>query len=222
MNGQVIDTLLLDLDNTLIDRNRAMRLTMDRWLSQQGYAPGQRAVALNAVMQADAWGYTSRQQLCEWLLHTYGGPARTEVTAASLLPWILSDILEHIVPDTQVQECLQKLSTRYRLVLATNGGSATQRGKLQRAGLDRFFEHNAIFISAEMGVQKPDPRFFQNIVEALQLVTGHTMMIGDHPEHDILAAQQGGLNTCWVSHGRQWRHQGTPGRVITHLTAWNE
>jgi len=214
-----INTLIFDLDNTLIDRNAAMRLAVQVLLKMWGYHEPERQAALEDIMQYDNWGYTGREEFCSWLLHKYGkGEARKKMTPPSLLTVLQVMIAQKIKPDSSVQTVLRSLSAQFQLVLATNGGSKIQRAKLEQAQLQSFFQPEAIFISGEMDCEKPDPKFFQKIIGNLQLNPGSTLVIGDHLIHDIQAAAACGLRTCWVSHGRTGAEDMLPNQFITNIT----
>src|SRR5688500_5001418 len=67
-----IDTLIFDLDNTLIDRNAALRAGLQGFLNYLGFHEPERQAVLEDIMQYDNWGYTDRMELCSWFLHKYG------------------------------------------------------------------------------------------------------------------------------------------------------
>lgn len=218
MLNTTIHTLIFDLDNTLIDRNSAMQRTMDDWLLTQGYEGPQKQSALNDIMQYDNWGYTDRLTFCTWLLQNYAKPHSGNTTPQQLLQTILQNIVHHIQPNPSVNAAMQAVSTSFRCVLATNGGGSSQRGRLRQAQLDPYFQPNAIFVSGEMGTEKPDLQFYQKIIHDLQLDPASAMMIGDNPVNDIQAAQACGLQTCWVSHDREPSGNTIPNRIIKNIT----
>jgi putative hydrolase of the HAD superfamily len=226
-----IDTLLFDLDNTLIDRNQAMRATMRKWLGEQAYlknagqmVPGDGAQAtiekdLEDIMKQDRWGYADRLDFCSYLLHHHAAEATKERTAGQLFETIRQNIVCEIRPDPAILHLLQQVSRSFRLVLATNGHGLIQRAKLSQAGLQSFFQPGHIFISGEMGFDKPDKRFFIKILTDLTIAAAQAIMIGDHPVNDIEGARSCGLSTCWVSHGRQAGFGNRADRFIPKITA---
>jgi putative hydrolase of the HAD superfamily len=216
LNG-IINTLIFDLDNTLIDRNAALRLGMQVLLKTSGYAEPERQTVLDDIMQYDNWGYTNRDEFCSWFLHKYGKGEFGKLTPEAFLKVIQVMIVQRIKPNIEVNTILHSLNNHYQLVLATNGGSNIQRAKLRQAELESFFQPEAIFISGEMDCEKPDPVFFQKIIQMLQLHPGSTMVIGDNLIHDIQAASACGLRTCWVSHGRKNETAIRPHQVITNI-----
>ena len=79
----------------------------------------------------------------------------------------------------------------------TNGLAELQRRKLRRIGLDDAFD--AVAISQEIGVSKPDPRAFHAAVAMLGLEPHEVAMVGDHLTNDVGGALAAGLGAAvWV------------------------
>jgi putative hydrolase of the HAD superfamily len=217
MLNSSIHTLIFDLDNTLIDRNAALRLGL-QGLLKRVYTEPETQTVIEDIMQYDHWGYTNRDEFCSWFLHTYGREMFSNFTTERLLKVFQLMILQNMGPAPAIQAALQALATQFQLVLATNGGSNIQRAKLRQAALESFFQSQAIFISGEMDCEKPDPVFFHKIMQKLQLDPDSTMVIGDNLIHDIQGAAACGLFTCWVSHGREGIEGIQPNMVIKNIT----
>jgi putative hydrolase of the HAD superfamily len=78
-----------------------------------------------------------------------------------------------------------------RIGVLTNGPSGFQRRKLQVSGLAS--ELDAIAISGELGVAKPDPEAFGKALELLGTRAEETAMVGDSLENDVLGGLGAGL-----------------------------
>ncbi len=83
-----------------------------------------------------------------------------------------------------------------RLALVTNGAAAGQRRKIERFGLDHFFD--AVFVEGECGFGKPDRRIFELALRRLAIPVARTCMVGDSLEFDIVGAQRVGIHAVWV------------------------
>jgi len=88
---------------------------------------------------------------------------------------------------------LQALQDRgYQLAVLSNWDERL-RPLMAEIGLEEFFEH--VFVSYEMGVEKPDSRIFAAVEEKLS-VPGHQILhIGDSYLHDVEGAQRQGWRT---------------------------
>jgi putative hydrolase of the HAD superfamily len=84
--------------------------------------------------------------------------------------------------------------------LLTNGPSSLQRQKLAVTGLEA--ELDAIAISEEIGIAKPDPKAFHTAARLIGCPTAEVAMVGDSPEYDIAGAiAAGAARAVLVTHG---------------------
>ncbi|HEX7300609.1 MAG TPA: HAD family hydrolase [Solirubrobacteraceae bacterium] len=85
-----------------------------------------------------------------------------------------------------------------RTALLTNGPSAMQRRKIEVLGLEPQLD--AIGISGELGVAKPDPRAFAATLELISCAPEDTVMVGDHLDWDVRGALAAGMRgAVWVA-----------------------
>ena len=114
-------------------------------------------------------------------------------------------------------ETLRALRARgVRVGILTNGPSGFQRQKLEASGLGA--EVDAIAISGELGVAKPDPRAFAAALSLLGTVAQATAMVGDSLDNDVLGGLGAGLAAVvWVPGTRD----GTPppGALVARAVA---
>jgi putative hydrolase of the HAD superfamily len=78
-----------------------------------------------------------------------------------------------------------------RVGVLTNGPSAFQRRKLETSGIGA--EVDAVAVSGELGVAKPDERAFELALALLGTGAGETAMVGDSLENDVLGGMHAGL-----------------------------
>jgi 2-haloacid dehalogenase len=95
-------------------------------------------------------------------------------------------------------ELVRNLAARYRLGLITNGLPEVQRPRLSGAGLAPYFSF--VTISEEIGLAKPDPRFFEAaLAQAGRPDPRSVLVIGDSLSSDIRGGVQSGLDTLWYN-----------------------
>lgn len=96
------------------------------------------------------------------------------------------------------EELCRKLHKTCSLYILTNGMSRSQRGRLSCSGIAPYIQR--MFVSQELGCQKPMKEYFDQVIQALQL-TPHqlrqTVMVGDSLSSDIKGGIQAGLDTIW-------------------------
>jgi HAD superfamily hydrolase (TIGR01509 family) len=82
--------------------------------------------------------------------------------------------------DPEVMALVRRVSATKKVGLATNG-TDTLQGELDALGIGAEFE--TIFNSAEIGAAKPDPCFYLNVVEALDIEPGQIGYVDDRSEN---------------------------------------
>jgi HAD superfamily hydrolase (TIGR01549 family) len=106
-------------------------------------------------------------------------------------------------------EAIRRLSPHYRLGLLSNFDDAQcGREVLADTGVAELFE--AVILSAEVGLRKPDPRIFRRMLEMLELAPHQVLYVGDTPRDDVWGAHQIGLPTVWISKGAATLPEGIP------------
>lgn len=86
-------------------------------------------------------------------------------------------------------EMLEYLKDKYTLCVASNGPYEQQLHRLEIGGIKSYFSH--FFISEKIGVSKPAKEFFDYALEELKQDPSTCMIIGDSLTSDM----QGGLNS---------------------------
>jgi len=91
----------------------------------------------------------------------------------------------------EVLEVLEQLRPRFQLAVVSNFDGRL-RFILQHLGISNYFSH--IFISSELGTDKPDPEIFRRAVTIMHLKADDVLHVGDDPERDWKAASIAGLS----------------------------
>jgi HAD superfamily hydrolase (TIGR01549 family) len=106
-------------------------------------------------------------------------------------------------------EAVRRIAPHYRLGLLSNFDDAQcGRDVLLDTGVADQFE--AVIISAEVGLRKPNGRIYRRMLEMLTLNASDVLFVGDTPREDILGPQQVGMRTAWISNGRPAVPEGIP------------
>jgi putative hydrolase of the HAD superfamily len=129
--------------------------------------------------------------------------ARDDTLAAELEAEYAAARRAHQPVDPEAETVLDDLARDHRLALVTNGAPDVQREKLAGTTLARHFE--AIVISAELGIAKPDPRIFEHALRAVGAERDGSVMIGDSLSRDVAGARGAGLRSIWIDRGDEPR-----------------
>jgi putative hydrolase of the HAD superfamily len=195
--------LLFDLDNTLIDRDAAVKAYYRERLS--GMSPSKISL-LDELLSRDMSGRGDRGEFMKWYQRNFA----PDSTHRELIIEMRFGITTKIRAFSGVKTMLTLLGKTHTLGLLTNGSGEGQRLKLEAAGLARYFDSRHIFISEELYAEKPDPKAFEMALGRIGGEPSSTLMIGDDHLNDIAGAAALGMDTCWVSHGKPYPGEQRP------------
>ena len=94
-----------------------------------------------------------------------------------------------LFPD--VLPLLDAIRSNLRLAVVSNFDGRL-RMILEQLGISNRFSH--IFVSSEVGADKPDPEIFRRALRFMNLSPSDVLHIGDDPERDWAAAEAAGLS----------------------------
>jgi len=94
---------------------------------------------------------------------------------------------------------LESIRGRFKLGLVTNGLSCLQREKIQGVRIAPYFE--AIAISGDLGIGKPQPAIFHAVLNPLGVRPDQALMVGNSIKADIGGAQAIGMKAILVDRG---------------------
>ena len=99
-----------------------------------------------------------------------------------------------------VEEVLQSLKGKYRLVVATKGDLLDQERKLKKSKLEYYFHH--IEIMSEK--QEPD---YNKLIKHLDISPAHFLMLGNSLKSDIMPVLAVGGHGIHIPYYTTWAHE---------------
>jgi putative hydrolase of the HAD superfamily len=91
----------------------------------------------------------------------------------------------------EVPDVLKQLQPHFQLAVISNFDGRL-RFILEHLGISKFFAH--IFISSEIGADKPDPEIYRCALKLIELKPDEVLHVGDDPERDWETASAAGLS----------------------------
>jgi putative hydrolase of the HAD superfamily len=91
----------------------------------------------------------------------------------------------------EVPGVLEQLQPRFQLAVISNFDGRL-RLILEHLGISKFFRH--VFVSSELGADKPDPEIYQRALQFIDLKPNEVLHVGDDPERDWEAASAARLS----------------------------
>lgn len=199
----MLEFLFLDLDDTILDFRKAERLAIRKTLSAFGLNPEEGVLRRYSQINKAHWERLERKELTREevlvgrfreLFREFGMNVDARQCARAYEANL--SVGHYFLPGAP--EALESLSKKYKLYLASNGTARVQAGRLASANISHYFQE--IFISQELGVNKPDIGYFHRCFERIPgFDPKRAMMVGDSLSSDILGGKQAGMYTCWVN-----------------------
>lgn len=203
-------TLLIDADDTLWENNVFFEHCIEDFITLVeacGYTRAYIRHILNETERKNVrqHGYGTRcfgRSLEETYLKLAEQMASKE-TVATIKQRVLE--LERTPPKILdgVPDTLAYLTARHRLILFTKGEPAEQAAKVERSGLQGFFEFVEI-------VPEKDHDAYGKLVHKHKIVKSQGWMIGNSPRSDINPAMKIGLNAVYIPHQHTWQLEHEP------------
>lgn len=196
-------TLLLDLDDTILDFGAAERAAISRTFREIGLEPTQALLKRYSEINESQWEAMERGEIdratvlirrFDLFFAELGITADSQAVEDRYRSYL--GIGHYFIEGAEA--LLEYLSKKYDLYLASNGVAETQYSRLASAGISHYFKE--IFISETTGHHKPEKAYFDYCFARIEdFDPEQTMMIGDSLTGDILGGKNAGIRTCWVN-----------------------
>ena len=197
------ETLLFDVDDTLLDFDLAENAALDRMFKEENIATTPEMIARYKEINETMWRAFERGEVTKNTLHnTRFAIALKEfglevdgVYFESLFQKYLQEAHHYV---DGAYEVIAQLAESHHLYVVSNGITMTQNKRLVDANLAQYFK--GIFISEQTGYQKPMPAFFDYVFERIDhFDKAKTLIICDSLTSDVKGGLLSGIDTCWFN-----------------------
>lgn len=203
----MITTVLWDVDDTLLDFNAAERAAIKALFSEFGLgACSDAMLARYSEINAGYWRRLERNELTkaevltgrfEQFFREYGLDTRIVQAFNARYQVALGDTIVYRDDSLKLVEALRGRVKQY---VVSNGTVVAQTKKLERSKLGALMD--GIFLSEELGVEKPNRGFFDKVFSAIRPDDlSQVMIVGDSLTSDIRGGMNAGIGTCWYNPG---------------------
>lgn len=95
-------------------------------------------------------------------------------------------------------DALKYLFNKHKIYIASNGQAFVQYGRIKEAKINEYI--SKIFISEELGYNKPNPNFYNEIFKNLNDYNlDNYIMIGDRLDSDIMGAKNANIKSIYLN-----------------------
>ncbi len=206
-------TVLFDLDATLLDNHASFSATYDAYCARYPSVFDREDVASRRRLAMLYYRPKDRQE-ADYLQVVHERKWKEAPDFRVFMKQWMDTYASCAVLFPSSMEILQFLKARGIAVgLVSNGECAFQRAKLHSSGLDRILE--AIVISGEVGIAKPDPKIFRIALEQLRADPRETLFVGNNPWTDIAGATDAGMDTLLITNSAESHGATYTGRDVS-------
>lgn len=200
-----IKNVFLDLDDTILDFHEAERVAIGETLSHFGIEPTEKTVRRYSEINKECWlmleqGKKTREEILVLRFERLFSELSVKVFADDVRDYYEQRLsLGHVFVDG-AQKLLEELCGKYKLYIASNGTARVQNKRIALSGIAKYFD--GIFISENIGANKPSEAFFDGCFERISdALREQTIMVGDSLTSDIAGGNAAGIHTCWFDKG---------------------
>lgn len=198
--------ILFDLDDTLWDFKAnalvAMQCLFQHSLLSSLFPTFDSFYSVYQQVNHDLWhqyslGEVSKEKLMldRFLIPLSNAGCNDHAIAAKLGDDYLHLLSKQSILVDGAREVLSLLYGKYRLAIVSNGFKEVQYNKLHNSDIFHFFEK--IILSDEIGYNKPNPLFFHNALNLMNVNAAEAVVVGDNYDTDIVGANDSGIDTVF-------------------------
>ena len=194
----MIKAIIFDLDNTLIDRQKAFKEMLERKFHILFDDEELIQKMINDILKWDNNGTVERIDVFKKWAEVYH---ITKISPEQLdKEWSNeSGSVAFLFDD--VRDTLKELKKKYKIAVLTNGNASSQRRKLNTINIYDLLDYS--LVSSEYGVRKPDKQIFEYTAIQLDLKTEECSYVGDNYKIDILGSRNAGMLPVFISRNNE-------------------
>lgn len=196
--------LFLDLDNTLLDFNKAEFKAATEVFKKHNLPYDKETVNLYSKINLTYWerferGEIPKSAIFEGRFKTLLQYLNLNADTKAIAEDYFAFLSEGYFTVNGAEEILIYLKSKgYKLYATTNGIAATQYKRINNSGLGVYFDD--VFVSEKAGHQKPEKAYFDFVISCIPEKSKENMLIiGDSQSSDILGGINSGIDTCWYN-----------------------
>ncbi len=195
------DTILYDLDNTLLDFNFSQKRAFFRAFPGRDEDFYQTFETINrAQWKRLERGEATRSEILHERFAQFFAKIGYDEDPDEANARYVGELEKGCDIVEGIPETLQMLlSLGCTLAVVSNGLACVQNPRLRESGLLPCFK--AVLVSEEVGFVKPDPRIFLEAARRCGVTDpARVLVVGDSPTSDLAGGAAAGFDTCWYRH----------------------
>ncbi len=215
------ELVLLDADGTLYDYDKAESFALQNMLEHFNVAYSEEFLKMYKEKNDAIWKEFEKKQIDAESLKSerfrrFFETAQIEADHEEAGKKYLYFLRQADFQFEQSLEAMKYLKKKYKIVIITNGLTYVQEKRIGESNLMKFAD--ALIISESIGIPKPYKGIFDSAFESVSHSDRTTaIIIGDSFSSDIMGGINYGIDTCWISAGRDYNYEKKPDYIIEHI-----
>ena len=200
-----IKVILWDIDGTLLNFKEAEEYAIKACFSQFDIGLcSEEMLAEYSLINQSYWqqlerGEITKKQVFEGRFHEFFTNHQIDTSIIPMFNQEFQIQLGNTVRfNDNSYELVMTLRDKVKQYAVTNGSKIAQKRKLAKSGLAEIFDD--IFISEEVGIEKPMPGFFDAVWNQIgNYQKNEVMIVGDSLTSDMQGGNNAGILCCWYN-----------------------
>lgn len=204
MKGKKYKILLIDLDNTLLDFDKAEDLALTKTLVKYGLSPDEKTKNRFKTINKYYWnefekGNISKENLLKRRFSDFFSQYDKHPNESEVNSFYLYELSNSSDVMPNAYECLEYLNDKVYICAISNGVYNTQMRRLEKSNIIKYLKK--IYISEKIGYQKPSKEFFDYVFDDLKIERKEeVLVVGDSLSADISGGVSYGIDTCFFDY----------------------
>lgn len=231
--------ILLDLDETIWDFKAAETLAFKETMHKHGIPYGEEIASFYNVTNLGLWKALERKEVTKdelkalrfeltykKALELYPDANIPKVDGLTVNNTYMENISRYGIMLQGADTFLQKLdeirkTKGIKVCYITNGISFTANGRIADSNIGKYADE--VFISDDIGVEKPDVKFFNYVTNALNEADSSSyLVIGDSLTSDIQGAENAGMDSCLFAYYGAFPQGHENHKITFKVTSYDE
>jgi 2-haloacid dehalogenase len=199
----MITTILIDIDDTLLDFNLCAKWAMEESAKKMELILPKDTYEYFKKINASLWKQMEKKEITSDGIYCVRWDMVSQMIGVpfdgkAFEKYFLDNLSKSTIQVDGALELLKYLSGKYKIYAASNGPFEQQVQRMKLARMDKYL--SGYFVSEKIGHSKPVREFFDVCYKEIRVADlSELMMIGDSLSADIKGAGDYGIKTCWFN-----------------------
>ena len=200
----MIKSVLLDIDNTLLDFNESAKATMKSAFKTLAIDYREEVFKTFLRVNNELWLKIERKEMTRQELHRvrWGiifDELKIDADGGQMERLFLDNLENYALPVVGALDLIKYLAGKYKLYTASNAPYLQQVKRLTLSGIMPYI--SGILNFEEQGINKPQRQFFEKCLDAMSPVKKEEIvLIGDSLSADMAGGKYIGFTTVWFNY----------------------